>query len=97
MWIPDDRHLHKLLTDWGGFFGGIFALIAGWAAYRAGQNQANATRQTARDQIAVNVEKDRSQAHALAVAIYPEILLVKVNVERTMGIVKVKYESSNIE
>jgi hypothetical protein len=72
MWIPDDRHLYKLLTDWGGFFGGIFALIAGLAAYWAGQNQANATLQAARDQIAVGIKKDRSQAHALAVAVYPK-------------------------
>ena len=97
MWIPDDRHLYKLLTDWGGFIGGVFALFAGWIAYRAGQNQADATLQAARDQIATDDKKDRSQAHALAVAIYPEIRLVKVNVERIMGIVKVKYESSNLE
>jgi hypothetical protein len=53
MWIPDDRHLYKLLTDLGGFFGGIFALVAGWFAYRAGQNQAKATLQASRDQIAI--------------------------------------------
>lgn len=97
MWIPDDRNLYKLLTDWGGLIGGVFALIAGWFAYRAGQHQAKATLDATHDQIAADDKKDRSQAHALAVVIYPEILLVKVNVERIMGVIKVKYESSNLE
>ena len=57
MWIPDDRNLYKLLTDWGGLVGGVFALIAGLVAYRAGQHQAKATLDAARDQIAADVEK----------------------------------------
>jgi hypothetical protein len=69
----------------------VFALIAGLAAYRAGQNQAAATLQAARDQIAVNAKKDRSQAHAIAVAIYPEILLVGQKIERAHSIIREKF------
>ena len=66
MWIPDDRNLYKLLTDWGGLVGGVFALIAGLVAYRAGQHQAKATLDAARDQIAADVEKDRSPSARLS-------------------------------
>ena len=45
MWVPTDRNLYKLLTDWGGLIGAVFALIAGVLAYRAGQTQAAATAQ----------------------------------------------------
>jgi hypothetical protein len=87
MWVPTDRNLYHLLTDWGGVIGGIFALIAGWAAYRAGQNQAAATLQAARDQIAQNAKRDRLQAHSMAVAIYPELTLVISQVESVQHIV----------
>jgi hypothetical protein len=102
MWVPSDRALYKLLTDWGGVIGGVFALIAGWAAYRAGQNQAGATLAAARDQVAVtkqvahdqtalSAEKDGRQAYAMAMAIYPEILQVKVSLERARGIILEKF------
>ncbi len=95
MWIPDDRNLYKLLTDWGGLIGGVFALIAGLVAYRAGRHQAKATLDAARDQIAADVEKDRSQAHALAVAIYPELLLVGVKIERAEKIITTNYRTND--
>ena len=95
MWIPDDRNLYKLLTDWGGLVGGVFALIAGLVAYRAGQHQAKATLDAARDQIAADVEKDRSQAHALAVAIYPELLLVGQKIERAEKIITANYRTND--
>jgi hypothetical protein len=93
MWILDAHNLYNLLRDLGGFFAGIFALVAGGLAYRAGQNQADATR----EQIAVDVKKDRAQAHALAVAVYPEIILVKADIERIMAIIKDKYETGDGE
>jgi hypothetical protein len=45
MWVPNDRNLYRLLTDWGGVIAGILALAAAWWTVRA-------TRSTARDQIA---------------------------------------------
>jgi hypothetical protein len=81
MWFPSDRALYKLLTDWGGVIGGVFALIAGLIAYWAGQIQAAATLKAAHDQIAMNAHKDRVQAHAVAAAIYPEIVKVENSVK----------------
>ena len=41
---PADLTWYKLLTDWGSFIGGSFALIAGAALYCIGQKQAKLTK-----------------------------------------------------
>jgi hypothetical protein len=57
--LPPDLTWYKLLTDWGSFIGGVFALIAGSAAYVAGLLQARATKAAARAQ--VDAERERAE------------------------------------
>jgi hypothetical protein len=62
---PADQTWYRLLTDWGSVIGGIFALVAGGAAYLAGYLQASATRQAAKMQVEAG-EKQRSPAEDTA-------------------------------
>jgi len=90
--LPTDLSWYKLLTDWGSLIGGVFALIAGAAAYFAGKAQAKATWQAAYDQLAANDRKDRLQAHCIAVGIYPELLAVKVSSERASKLIREEFQ-----
>jgi hypothetical protein len=65
--LPACLTWYKLLTDWGSFVGGCFALIAGTAAYIG-------ARQAADRQIAALTRKDRMQARGIVVGVYPELL-----------------------
>jgi len=82
---PADLTLYKLLTDWGSIIGGVFALIAGAAAYVAGVKQARATRQAAEEQILEDRENKLRQARCIAAAINDELLLFgqRVHAART--------------
>jgi hypothetical protein len=71
---PMDTTFYKLLTDWGSFIGGAFALIAGGAAYIG-------ARQAATKQIRAMTSKDRLQARGIAVAIYPDIINLEIAVK----------------
>ena len=57
MWVPTDRNLYKLLSDWGGVIGGISALAAAWWTVRA-------TRTTAKDQITAASQEANKQIAA---------------------------------
>lgn len=89
--LPQDLTWYKLLSDQGGLVGGVFALIAGIAAYAAGFVQARATRQAADRQIASANRKDRLQALCIAVGIYPELLVIRVTYERALKIVNEEF------
>jgi len=77
---PADVTLYKLLTDWGSFFAGIFALIAGAVAYIG-------AKQAAVRQIAALTRKDRLQARGIVVGVYPELLALKVMHDRASKII----------
>jgi hypothetical protein len=77
MWVPDDRHLYKLLTDWGGFIGGIFALAAaGWAV--------TATRSTAKDQIDAARKQADKQINAAREEADKVIAATRAQIEATV-------------
>jgi hypothetical protein len=61
---PPDLTWYKLLTDWGGVIGGVFALIAGGAAYLAGRVQASATRSAADIQANATRQSAKEQVEA---------------------------------
>jgi hypothetical protein len=81
MWIPDDRHLYRLLTDWGGVIGGILALVAAAIAYRGALR-------SAREQIAANATKDSLQAECIAAGISNEIDHLKGDIARVRAIIR---------
>ena len=81
---PTDLTLYKLLTDWGSIIGGVFALIAGAAAYMAGVKQARATRQAAEEQILADRQNKLRQARCIAAAINDELLLFGQRVHAAM-------------
>jgi hypothetical protein len=88
MWVPSDRNLYALVKDWGGVIGGVFALIAGYWAYRAGRIQATATRQASDNQIAASARKDHLQAQCIAAGISSEIDHVKENIKRVRAVIE---------
>jgi hypothetical protein len=70
---PPDLTVYKLLTDWGSLIGGLFALLAGVAAYLAGRTQAKATHEAAQAQIeAIRRSEDR-ELEALKKSLATEI------------------------
>ena len=81
MWIPDDRHLYRLLTDWGGVIAGILALVAAAIAYRGALR-------SAREQMAANATKDNLQAECIAAGISNEIDHLKGDIARVRAIIR---------
>ena len=79
--MPPDITLYKLLMDQGSFIGGVFALIAGGAAYIG-------ARQAASREIAAMARKDRLQARGIVVAVSPELLQVQVSHDRALNIMR---------
>lgn len=71
---PADLTWYKLLTDWGSFIGGGVALIAGVIAYAG-------ARQAAAKQIKAMASRDQLRAHAIAVAIFSEILKLEITIQ----------------
>jgi hypothetical protein len=93
--MPFGHEWYDLLRDMGSLIGGAFALIAGIAAYIAGQTQAAATQQAADKHIAMSDRKDCLQARCIAVRIYPEILWVKASHERASKIISDEFPKSS--
>lgn len=82
--IPPDLTWYRLLTDFGSFIGGLFALAAGVIAFFAGKIAAKATRQAVAMQIADTNRKERLEARSIAVAIYPELRELKNTIDNTI-------------
>lgn len=82
--LPEKLTVYRLLTDWGSVIGGLFALLAGGAAYIAGCLQARATRQAAAIQVEAMTQRDRLQARGIVLAIYPELLEMQTAHERAL-------------
>ncbi len=72
--LPTDLTWYKLATDLGSFIGGMFALVAGLAAYLAGLFQVRATRQAAHDQIEAAATEITNTDAATAKAVLREIV-----------------------
>jgi len=72
--LPTDLTWYKLATDLGSLIGGVFALLAGVAAYFAGLRQARATRKAAHDQIEAAAAEITNTDAATAKAILREII-----------------------
>jgi hypothetical protein len=79
MWVPTDRAVYKLLTDWGSFIGGLLALLAGGAAYFAGRQQADATRAAARAQVEAIRRGEEREVEALRMSLATEIRQLAAN------------------
>jgi hypothetical protein len=94
--LPADLTWYKLLVDGGSLIGGVFALLAGAAAYLAGWLQARATRQAADRQIAAAARKDRLQARCIAVGISPELLALEVAHERAYKTISEEFPRAKI-
>ena len=77
----------QFVDHWQTLIAGGFALIAGAVAYIAGVQQAHATTRASRNQLAAAARKDRLQARSIALAIYPELELLRVLRERTGNII----------
>jgi hypothetical protein len=58
---PESVTVYRLLTDLGSLIGGIFALLAGAAAYLIGHRQAKATKEAANKQIAASKSSLQAQ------------------------------------
>jgi hypothetical protein len=71
--MPEDLTWYRLLTDWGSLIGGVFALLAGAAAYIAGRVQASATRQAAVMQVQAERQKGDREVEALRRSLATEI------------------------
>jgi hypothetical protein len=89
--MPFGHDWYEVFRDMGSLIGGFLALLAGVGAYIAGMVQAHATRQAADSQIAAIDRKDRLEARCIAVAIYPEIEVLKVRHERSSKIVQTEF------
>jgi hypothetical protein len=87
MLSPNYAGLLRVLYDWQTIITGglaiLAALIGGGMTYRAGVIQAKATRKAANEQIAAAARKDRLQARGIAVAIYSDILELKIIIEKS--------------
>lgn len=70
---PSDLTIYKLLTDWGSLIGGVFALIAGAAAYIAGTMQAKAVRQAAQMQVEMMRLSEKREVDALRKSLATEL------------------------
>jgi hypothetical protein len=70
---PPDLTWYKLLTDWGSFVGGFFALIAGAVAYLAGWLQARATQTAARMQVEADQRKEERELESLRKSLAIEV------------------------
>jgi hypothetical protein len=57
MWVPNDRNLYRLLTDWGGVIAGILALAAAWWTVRATREDANRAISAAHGQTAATAKQ----------------------------------------
>jgi hypothetical protein len=77
---PADLTAYKLLTDWGSFIGGVFALLAGAALYVAGRQQVKATREAASKEIAAT--KDAIAAAQEQTRVAQEQIDVTLRLER---------------
>jgi hypothetical protein len=71
--LPPDLTWYKLLSDQGSFIGGVFALIAGIAAYVAGRVQANATQQAATMQMETELRKIEQEVDTLRKSLATEL------------------------
>jgi hypothetical protein len=71
--LPPDVTFYKLLTDWGSFIGGIFALIAGGAAYLAGLKQARVTQAAADAQADAERQKTERELDTLRKSLAIEV------------------------
>jgi hypothetical protein len=84
---PNYAGLLSVLYDWQTIITGglaiLAALIGGGMTCRAGVIQAKATRKAANEQIAAAARKDRLQARGVAVAIYSDILELKIIIEKS--------------
>jgi hypothetical protein len=71
--LPPDLTWYKMLTDWGSFVGGLFALIAGAVAYLAGWLQARATRTAAIIQVEADRRKEERELETLRKSLAIEV------------------------
>jgi hypothetical protein len=77
----------QVVDHWQTLIAGLFALVAGGIAYIAGLQQAWATTRASSKQLAAAARRDRLQARCIAVAVYPELGLLRVLHERASNII----------
>jgi hypothetical protein len=72
--FPCDLSVYKLFTDWGSLIAGIFAILAGILAYRAGLSQASATKLAMDRQLSSQSEAQSAEKLNVCVALRAEVI-----------------------
>ena len=72
--FPGDLSVYKLLTDWGSILAGLLALVAGYFAYRAGGEQAEATRKATDRQLKAQADVQAAEILNIKTAIRAEVI-----------------------
>ena len=72
--FPGDLSFYKLLTDWGSILAGLLALVAGYLAYRAGGEQADATRKATDRQLKDQADAQTAEILNIKTAIRAEVI-----------------------
>lgn len=78
--------LYEFFRDQGSMIGGVLALIAGVVAYVG-------ARQAAANQIGAMARKDRLQARAIIVGVFPELLALQVEHDMASRVVNEQFPS----